>query len=697
MRQNAECTYSRQPFKLYPATVLGTLLVLLFVPSPAAAIAFVRVNQMGYEVSTSSRAYLMSSGSEQGATFNLIDSSGTTVFSAPVDNLLDTWGRFTVYGLDFKTAIAGTYSIEVSGPFPATSPNFRIDSPKKLYLPGIANALNFYQNERDGPNFIRTPLRGVPGHLNDKHAKVFGSPAFDADDLILGALEPTGTTIDASGGWWDAGDYLKFVQTHSYTVALMLVGIRDFPKEMGAAAGSTNFTNEALFGLNWLQKMWDDDSETLYYQVGIGTDFKNDPNLLSDHDLWRLPEVDDTIGGTDPTLRYVRHRPVFVAGPAGSKISPNLAGRLAADFAECFQVFRELQPHLANKCLMSAEHIFELADVSPNGDLLTTAPFDFYGETEWRDDMELGATELYFALTDADGLLPSAIPHSDPMFYLRAAGHWAHAYITGPNDAADTLNLYDVSGLAHFELFRAIANADHPGQLEASQSDLLHDLRKQLGNAVTQSESDPFGFGFPWNVYDTATHGAGLSVMASEYSLLTESEAFGEYSRRWAGNILGANAWGSSFIVGDGETFPNCMQHQVANITGSLNGKPPILSGALVEGPNSFAATGLLDGMRKCPPAGGNVFAKFNAKGAVYRDDQQSFSTVEPAIDLTAASFLMFAWRVAGRPAILVPSHGISPAADQPSIFQHNSLWPQRRDPGRHRTRTNNRLGPGLN
>jgi len=156
---------------------------------------------------------------------------------------------------------------------------------------------------------------------------------------------------------------------------------------------------------------------------------------------WMTPSVK-----VDPTLRYVRHRPVFVAGPAGSKISPNLAGRLAADFAECYQVFRETQPHVANKCLVSAEHIFDLADVWRSGDLLTTAPFDFYGETEWRDDMELGATELYFALTDADGLLPSGIVHSDPMFYLRAAGHWAHAYITGPNDAADTLNLYDVSG-----------------------------------------------------------------------------------------------------------------------------------------------------------------------------------------------------------------------------------------------------------
>ena len=42
------------------------------------------------------------------------------------------------------------------------------------------------------------------------------------------------------------------------------------------------------------------------------------------------------------------------------------------------------------------------------------------------------------------------------MYYLPLAATWAHAYITGPNDAADTLNLYDVSGLAHYELYRAI-------------------------------------------------------------------------------------------------------------------------------------------------------------------------------------------------------------------------------------------------
>jgi endoglucanase len=257
--------------------------------------------------------------------------------------------------------------------------------------------------------------------------------------------------------------------------------------------------------------------------------------------------------------------------------------------------------------------------------------------------------------------------------------------MTGPNDASDTLNLHDVSGLAHFELFRAIGEAGHPGGLEVSQSDLAVDLRKELENAIRRSNSDLFGFGFPWGVFDTTTHGAGLSVMAREYALLTtKSDPFDEYSRRWEANILGANAWGTSLIVGNGDTFPNCMQHQVANIVGSLNGRPAILSGALVEGPNSYAATGFVTDMRNCPPGGGNHFKQFDGNGAVYQDNQQSFSTVEPAIDLTAASFLMFSWRIARSPVTLIPTADISVALDQAVVSKPNLQWPARHSRATH-------------
>lgn len=52
--------------------------------------------------------------------------------------------------------------------------------------------------------------------------------------------------------------------------------------------------------------------------------------------------------------------------------------------------------------------------------------------------------------------------------------------------------------------------------------------------------------------------------------------------------------------------------------------------------------------MRICPPNGADAFAPFNGSGAVYKDDVQSFSTTEPAIDLTVNSPLAFARQAAG-------------------------------------------------
>ena len=623
------------------------LLAGLAVPAAAACIGgggMIRVNQLGYVTDATKRAYLMSPVEEVGARFTVTSGDDwRAIYSAPIGADQGAWSAAYphVYALDFDAVTKpGAYRIVVAGPASGVSLTFEVATSDRLYRTAMSNTLAFYQTERDGPNYIPSTLRTAPAHLNDAHAMTYKTPTVDADGIFQGDLGALGVRIDASGGWWDAGDYLKFVSSTSYTVDLQLVGVRDFPNQLGAGSATSNLTAEARFGLDWLQKMWDDKTRTLYYQVGIGG--AND-NLASDHDIWRLPQEDDTYGGTDPTYKYIRNRPVFRAGPAGSKISPNLAGRDAAAFALCYQVFKATDPAYAADCLRSAEHIFDLANTSPKGNLLTAIPFDFYPETEWRDDLELGATELYLALASGD--LPGGLPRTDANYYLQQAAHWANAYIKGPNDAADTLNLYDVSGLAHYELVRALDRPGGPAGLDTSRDALLADMRKQLDGAVGQSKSDPFGFGFAWAQWDTTTHGAGLAVMASEYDALTSSSRYAVWGDRWLSNILGANAWGVSLIVGDGTVYPNCLQHQVANLRPWVNGKPRPLLGAAVEGPNSEVAEGSMDNMRACPSNGVDTYAVFNSSTALFRDNVESYSTTEPAIDLTASSPLAFAWQ----------------------------------------------------
>jgi endoglucanase len=603
---------------------------------PPPASAFVRVNQVGYPAAATKRAYVMSGTNATGTAFNVKNAAGTVVYSGTVGANLGSWSSAYqfVEPLDFDAVTtAGTYTISVGT---ATSPPFRIDTGPNVYATPLANGLFFYQSERDGPNYIPNALRTAPGHVNDTNAMTYVTPSANSSGHFSGDLQPLGTRVDASGGWWDAGDYIKGVETLSYATDLLLAGARDFPSQLGT------YSAEAKFGTDWLLRMWDDATRTFYYQVGIG---EGNAKTVGDHDLWRLPQADDTYGGTDPLYRYIRNRPVFRLAPPGSAISPNLAGRDAAAFGMCFQLFRSSDAAFANRCLLAGEHIFDLADTSPK-QLTTYVPYSFYPETEWYSDLELGATELYFAA--ASGTLPAGLPHTDPLYYLQQAAHWANAYMSSSDDAADTLNLYDVSGLAHYELFRAIAQAGNPSGLETTQSALLADLKKALDKALAQASTDPFQFGFPWNVWDTTSHGAGLVVMASEYDELTGTTTYRPWTSRWAANILGANAWGVSLIVGDGSTFPHCIHHQVANISGALDGTSPILKGAAVEGTNGTLYSGVVTGMRQCPADGSDPYAQFNSSKAKFRDEMESFSTVEPAVDLTATSPLAFARLAAG-------------------------------------------------
>jgi endoglucanase len=632
-------------------TVLALLAALATIATRAhAAMAegYVRVNQLGYPSSAPKRAYLMTSSPDAGATYSVRRvSDSAVVFTGTVGASLGSWsGGFPyVYALDFDALSApGSYFVQVTGAVAASSPPFAIDAAANLYSQPLANSLAYYQTERDGPQFIPSALRSTGAHLNDSSAATYLTTKTRSDGSFRGDLAPLGGHIDASGGWWDAGDYLKFVETTSYADALLLTGVRDFPAQMGSAASSSDFSAEARFGVEWLLRMWDDSTRTLYYQVGIGSGNKA---TAGDHDIWRLPQSDDSYGAGDPRYRYIRNRPVFRAAPPGSLISPNLAGRDAAAFALCYQVYRHSDASLAERCLAAAEHIFDLANTRPKRRLLTALPFAFYPERQWRDDLELGASELAGALLE--GPVPSSLPHTEAGYYLHAAAGWAHAYMLKARGSSESLNLYDVSGLAHYELYRAILRAGSPPGLAVTPAQLLQGLGSELQSALAQSSRDAFGFGFPWNESDTASHGAGLSVMASEYDQLSGSSTYAAFATRWLANILGANAWGASFIIGDGSTFPHCPQHQLANLAGSLDGSPPVLAGAVVEGPNQAPSSGLLEGMRACPGDGVDRFAPFNGQGA-FKDEVQSFSTVEPAIDLSASSPLALAWQISSPP-----------------------------------------------
>ena len=549
-----------------------TLLTFLAgIPSAQAQSAYVRVSQVGYEAGkTPFRAYLMSTERQSGATFKVVNSKGATVYSGHVGSILGTWSHskkvtYYVYALDFTFREATSTRFQCPGQRRRIR-WFAVDWPDKLYSGLLLNTLFFYETQRDGANFIPNALRTEPGHLKDGNAQVYQTPPLDTNDFIdnLPPAPPLVSAklpnIDASGGWWDAGDYVKYVETTSYTAALMQIGIRDFPNQMGAyapvnppappgslsfagnsgpgAPASSDFTDEASFGIDWLMKMWNDKTRTLYYQVDNTQDWdyygEGDPSsatgncggtyptpycLITEYDIWTLPQAADNYdqaGDPQPcdpfTTFFICNRPVYVAGPAGSPISPNLAGRLAADFrfATNSTAPRTLLARInasRTRRTFSRSRIphFRIplqrwirapaATVCSLSPPLTVIP-KTCGKMTWN------SVQLNF-ISRCNPLAEPRICRPDcctRIPWITCGRRRSLPKITSRNiyDAGytDTLNLYDVSGLAHFELYRALEMAGDPGGLAVSQSSIRQQFLQQVQDAITQAGTDPWGFGY---------------------------------------------------------------------------------------------------------------------------------------------------------------------------------------------------------
>ena len=207
----------------------------------------------------------------------------------------------------------------------------------------------------------------------------------------------------------------------------------------------------------------------------------------------------------------------------GSIHQPEYRGTSGCGFRALLQSVCGQQSAYANQCLLSAEHIFDLANTAPRGNLLTAGPLDFYPEVEWRDDLEWARRVV---LRTARRNKPAARLASYQPVLLAAGGDLGECLYQGTQRRSRHIKSLRRKWLAHYELYRAIVLAGNPGGLATSEAALLADLKKQLDKAVTQAGKDPFGFGFPWNTYDTTSHGGGLVIMANEYDNLASSTTY---------------------------------------------------------------------------------------------------------------------------------------------------------------------------
>jgi endoglucanase len=600
--------------------------------------AEVRVNQVGYPPDSAKVAYAMLPGRVSQVSFTVSGGHGV-VFrgrsSTDAGRWNDAYGA--VYRLDFSGLHrTGNYRITISANgATAVSPVFAVAPAAALYHRLVLNGVRYFTSERDGANVRSSVLDRQPANLTDRSARVYADPRYDSNDNLLGTFHRIGGPVNVSGGWFDAGGgYEKFGFTASYVDGLLLLAARDFPGTYPTLAA------EAGFGLRWLQKLWRPAQKVLYIQVGIGTGNASN-TIQGDYNFWFLPQAEDRMnvrpgGHPGPSAYYVKYRPVFPAAAPGAKISPDLAGRFAADFALGAQLSAAAHRQHAEYLLGLARSIYAMAKTSHVGPIVTTFPHDFYPGTEWKSMMLWGADEI--ALADEALGAPAARVRAD----LAVAARWAKAYIAQGHPAgSDTLNLYDNGAIGEAELIQAMHGA--PGTPVIAPRVLLADMAAQLRVGEGLAKGDPFGLGIVLGQGDATPHAFGLAITNALYQRYGGSGAYRAFAQQQLNFALGANGWGSSFVVGAGDTYPHCMQSEIANLAGSLTGHGDIQVGATSDGPSNlgnFVGLGTVTGMRAC--RAGN-FKPFNTKTTGYEDNVVSWPSVEPADDYTANSTLAFA------------------------------------------------------
>src|SRR5690349_5464013 len=407
--------------------------------------AEVRVNQVGYPPGGAKVAYAMLPGRVRQVRFTVSGSHGV-VFRGRSSRDAGSWNDAyrAVYRLDFSGLHrTGNYRITISANgAKAVSPVSAVAPAAALYHRLVLNGVRYFTSERDGADVRSTVLDRKPANLTDRRAFVYADPRYDPNDNLLGTFHRIGGPVNVAGGWFDAGGgYEKFAYTASYADALMMTAARDFPGQY------PTLRPEAEFGLRWIGRLWNPARKVMYVQVGIGNGNASG-TIHGDYDFWFLPQAEDRLGAKpgDSTY-YVEYRPVFEAAPPGQPISPNLAGRFAADFALGAQLAAKSHPAQARRLLAEARGVYAMAKTRHVGALVTTFPHDYYPGSEWKSDMAWGAAEIALADEALGG--NSARLHRD----LATAARWARAYIAQGHPATgDTFNLYDNGAAAEADL-----------------------------------------------------------------------------------------------------------------------------------------------------------------------------------------------------------------------------------------------------
>ena len=545
---------------------LSVLILSLFFINCKKQAPSIYLNQIGYTPSSIKRAFV--SNNFEGENFKIIDKVIDTVVFSGMLGQSKKWehSNTSVCIADFtEFQKVGEYFLEIGG----TTKKFEIKN--NIHKPlGIAALKSYYFARASEPiykEFAGDYARDL-GHLDTK-IKVHAS--------ATSSNRPEGTIISSPGGWYDAGDYNKYIVNSGITMHTLLQLYELFPeycKNLHLNIPESNnqvpdILDEILVNLRWMLTMQDPNDGGVY------------------HKLTSKSFCDMIMPSKDNLERYV--------------VSKSTAATLdfSAVTSKAYRVFSKFEkelPGLADSCLVASKLAWKWAQDNP--EILYVQPKDIatgaYDDKFIEDEKYWAANELYLSTKDGKYLKKINFKIN------KGIPHWSKVGSLG-----------DFSRIINND---SIASKNNK-IIQKNILDSADKLYKIYDEAAFKVSIDSFAWG---SNSDLANQG----ILLIHAYLISGKAKYLEVAEASLNYILGANPLDKSFVTGFGVNSPMHIHDRRCSADGIENPIP----GLLVGGPTKQAR-------EDC----GEENYKSKLPALSYLDMECSYATNEIAINWNAS------------------------------------------------------------
>ncbi|WP_051907697.1 glycoside hydrolase family 9 protein [Flavimarina sp. Hel_I_48] len=482
-------------------------------PEPPTAQFYIRYNQVSYLKGRKKIIDIVGTQDFDAVPYTITDTSGEEIVSGTTGQA-EYWMPSNEY-----VAAVDITAIDEAGIYTITA--------KELEVP-------FTIAEKDWSDLGRATLKyyyynrastEITAALGGDYQRAFGHP----DDQVMvhasaaSATRPEGTIIAAPKGWYDAGDYNKYIVNSGISTYTLLAAYEHYPEyyknltlELPEAGGSLpDILDEILWNLDWMLNMQDPTDGGVYHKL-TGLNFSGTV-MPADYDLKRYVVAKSTAAALD-----------FAAVMA-------TASRIFADFETEKPGYSAMLLEAAQKAYTWSENNPALYFTNPPG--VVTGE---YGDGNVQDEFQWAAAELFITTgedTYGNQLDLSAIDPTVP--------YWGNV---------------NMLGIISLDFHKNLLDENSREAVTTKLTEIAQNLRQTVQNSPMQVAMGSPG-DFSWG----SNGGAGNQLLL----LLRAFESTGDASYLDAAYLgmdylLGRNGTGYSYISGYGTKFPMHPHHRIS-------------------------------------------------------------------------------------------------------------------------------------